>query len=272
MKLMLATAVGDAYGASFEYCDTTPERPNALRYVQNTTHRSLKPGHYTDDTQMAIAVLECILSGKLEVIDFANSFVGTFQRDPRIGYSRQMQAFIETCQDGRDMLARIHPDSAKSGAAMRSGPLALLPDVLTIKFFANRQARITHNTAGGSISSIAVGLAGFALRTGLCNRVELPVWLTREMGFDWTQPWTQSVGSAGLDSVKAAIYLVSQHSQYDDLLKAGVDLTGDVDTVLAVACGLLSWTNPAPLPITLVDGLENGAYGRDFLMELDSKF
>lgn len=272
MNLMLATAVGDAYGASFEYCDATPQRPNALKYVQNTTHRSLKPSHYTDDTQMAIAVLRCILDKKLEVIDFANSFVDTFKRDPRIGYSRHMQAFIQTCEDGHDMLARIHPDSAKSGAAMRSGPLALLPDVQTIKLIANRQARITHNTDGGSISSTAVGLAGFALRTGLCSRIELPIWLTQEMGYDWTQPWTQPVGSAGLDSVKAAIYLVSQHSEYDDLLKAGVDLTGDVDTVLAIACGLLSWTKPKPLPQALVNGLENGPYGRDYLMELDNRF
>jgi ADP-ribosyl-[dinitrogen reductase] hydrolase len=271
MELMLATAVGDAYGACFEYSDADARRPNALRYVQNVRHRSLKPGHYTDDTQMSMAVMECILDGKLETSDFADAFVGAFRRDPRQGYARGFQAFLETCADGGQLLADIRPDSAKSGAAMRSGPLALLCDLGTVERVARLQARITHDTEGGIISSTGVAMAGFALRTGLCSRQDLPRWLSMNTSVDWTQPWLRPVGSLGLDSACAAIWIVSRHADYAGLLKAGVDLTGDVDTVLALACGLLSWTNPTPLPQELVLGLEQGKFGKTYLDALDAR-
>ena len=267
--LMIATAIGDAYGACFEYCDASPKRPNNLQYAQNTRHKSLKPGYYTDDTQMSLAVLQCVMNDKLEKEGFADAFVTVFQRDPRVGYSRRMQDFIESCTSGADLLSRIHPDSAKSGAAMRSGPLALLPDLGTIKKVARLQARITHNTPGGILSSTAVGMAGFALRTGLCGTRELPRWLSMNTSEDWTQPWLRPVGSQGMDSVRAAISVLSTSDNWGSLLQAGVDLTGDVDTVLAVACGLMSWTTDEPLPEALVNGLENGPFGRDYLTGLD---
>ena len=94
-------------------------------------------------------------------------------------------------------------------------------------------------------------------------------WLSMNTSVDWTQPWLRPVGSLGMDSARAAVSVVSMHGDYGALLRAGVDLTGDVDTVLALACGLLSWTTSEPLPTQLVDGLESGPYGRAYLMELD---
>ena len=273
--ILLSTAIGDAYGAGFEYDAPTPERPNALRYVPNTKHPTLRFAGYTDDTQMAIGVAEALLTAGLgntpSRVDFADSFVNCFRRDPRVGYSRRMQGFMEGCRTGADLIERIRPDSAKSGAAMRSGPLAWLPSLEVVLATAELQARITHDTTGGVLSSCATAAGGFALRTGLCNRSNLPEWLSDTLGYDFLLPWSGPVGSAGLDSVRAAVTLVAHYEDYESVLKAGVDLTGDVDTVLAVACGFLSWDRPfAPvLPDVLVNDLENGAYGRDWLDALD---
>jgi ADP-ribosyl-[dinitrogen reductase] hydrolase len=50
--LLLELAVGDAYGAGFEYLDAEMiRRQNDLsRYVKHPSH-NIQPGSYTDDTQ-----------------------------------------------------------------------------------------------------------------------------------------------------------------------------------------------------------------------------
>jgi ADP-ribosylglycohydrolase len=61
--MLLEVAVGDA---GFEYAD--PDfmlAHNTLRgYVQHPTHLDVRPGAYTDDTQMTIAVAEVLVSGQ----------------------------------------------------------------------------------------------------------------------------------------------------------------------------------------------------------------
>lgn len=57
------------------------------------------------------------------------------------------------------------------------------------------------------------------------------------------------------------------------LLRECVAFGGDVDTVAAIALGAAS--NSAEiihdLPQHLIDTLENGPYGRDYIVELDRK-
>jgi hypothetical protein len=61
-----------------------------------------------------------------------------------------MQSFIASRKDGADLLARIRPGSAKSGAAMRASPIGTLCDEHGVLRVAALQARITHDTEGGS--------------------------------------------------------------------------------------------------------------------------
>ena len=58
-----------------------------------------------------------------------------------------------------------------------------------------------------------------------------------------------------------------------DILKKCIDFTGDVDTVAAIALGAASCSKDIvqDLPDGLVLNLENGTYGRDFLVGLDKK-
>ncbi len=61
--MMIELAIGDAYGAGFEYAPDTfiREKNDLSAYVQPPRH-TIKPGCYTDDTQMAIAVAEAMLT------------------------------------------------------------------------------------------------------------------------------------------------------------------------------------------------------------------
>lgn len=63
--MLLEIAIGDAYGAGFEYADSSYVRAknNLVGYVRHPRH-GIRPGHYTDDTQMSLAIAELILSGQ----------------------------------------------------------------------------------------------------------------------------------------------------------------------------------------------------------------
>ena len=58
-----------------------------------------------------------------------------------------------------------------------------------------------------------------------------------------------------------------------ELLQRCIAFTGDVDTVatIALAAGACSADLAQDLPAVLVENLENGPYGRDYLVGLDQQ-
>jgi len=62
--MLLELAIGDAYGAGFEYVDTKMILPqnNLSGYVKHPRHH-IQPGSYTDDTQMSLAIAEALAAG-----------------------------------------------------------------------------------------------------------------------------------------------------------------------------------------------------------------
>lgn len=271
--MLLEIAIGDAYGACFEYAAPTPDRPNDISgYTQNPVH-SIGGGRYTDDCQMSIAVAETLLDGDLTREAFAESFVRCYRRDPRVGYSRTMQDFIASCRDGADLLDRIRPDSEKSGAAMRVCPVGLLVSEEEVLAVAEAQARVTHDTAGGVASAQAAALMVHALRYNRVERRKLPQWISARVEGPWAEPWQGPVGSKGVDSVRAALWATVENKSLSRILRACIDYTGDVDTVAAVAMGAASMCLDVEqdIPPQLIEGLENGRYGSGFLIDLDKR-
>jgi len=57
------------------------------------------------------------------------------------------------------------------------------------------------------------------------------------------------------------------------LLQDCIAFTGDVDTVaaIALAAGSCSQEIQQDIPSHLIAGLENGVYGRDYILELDKQ-
>ena len=132
--MLLEIAIGDAYGAAFEYAAPTSDRPNDLSgYFQHPRH-GIAPGCYTDDTQMSLAVAETLLEQGVAAtaLQFIEKFVLAFKRDPREGYAGRFSEFLKSVRDAEDFAARISPESAKSGAAMRSCPIGVLPRIADI--------------------------------------------------------------------------------------------------------------------------------------------
>ncbi len=271
--MLLELAVGDAYGAGFEYApEHVVRRQNtAARYVKHPKH-NIAPGCYTDDTQMSLAVAEALVSGERWTPEnLARRFVTCFQRDPREGYAGRFYAFLRSVTDGRDFLDRIEPNSDKSGAAMRAAPLGVLPTVGEVLDKSRLQAAITHNTPDGIHAACAAALMSHFFLYDLGPKKDLGWFLARQVPGQWSDPWSGKVGPKGWMSVRAAVTAVMRNDRLGELLKDCVAFTGDVDTVATVALAAASCSAEyrQDLPADLVTNLENGPFGRDYLGQLD---
>lgn len=273
--MLVEIAIGDAYGAAFEYAKPTSDRPNDLSCYSKHPRHGTAPGCYTDDTQMSLVIAEALIDhgAAATPMQFIDKFVLAFQRDPREGYSRHFWEFLQSVSDAADFAARIRPQSEKSGAAMRACPIGVLPDVTLVLQVAERQARITHDTDGGVKSAQAAALAThyFAYRLG--NRAGLPCFLDAHIAGDWSHHHVGKVGSEGMSAVRAAITAIMAENSLSALLRRCVDFTGDVDTVAAVAMGAASCSEEftADLPVALHAGLEKGPWGIDYLRTQDAR-
>lgn len=281
--MLLDIAIADAYGAGFEFAkpDVLARRPNDFtRYFRHNLDDNL-PGMYTDDTQMSIGLARWLLTQTPDSLretkarDIAWFFVDTFHRDPRQAYSRRMFNFLKAHSNVDGFLGAIDASSTRSGAAMRSAILGVLPTLGDVLHIAPLQAAITHNTPQGLATSIAVASAAWYVRKGVPIKQALTLaqthsWHIYDEQFTVMPP--TPVDYHGVPCVQAAFYALLHH--YDDpvgMLKAIVSYGGDTDTVAAIAIGIRAMQPGSEIqwPAWCYDTLENGPWGLDYLQELD---
>ena len=280
--ILLFIAIGDAVAAATEYVKPH-EHPklieSALRldgYYQHPTHLDLKPGMYTDDTQMSIAVAEVLIPGRMPTpLDFADAFTRVFHRDPRDGYARGFQAFLESHKTGIAFMRDIRPDSIKNGACMRAVPIGVLPSIDTVLSIAKTQAETTHDTPIGILSAQAVALMShFALyRDDPFDRLQdfLEIHLPHSTLLHRMQihkRWRGPVKNPATNTIHAVFDLLTHCSTLSEVLRGAIQFGGDTDSVAAIALGIASCRMPNDLPQVLFDQLENGPFGRDYLKTL----
>lgn len=272
--MLVEMAIGDAYGAGFEYA--SPEFVAAnhrlTSYVKHPKH-SLVPGSYTDDTQMSIANAEVICTLDFDQAALAQAYVACFKRDQREGYAGGFYRFLVEVKDGAEFLERIKPNSDKSGGAMRALPFGIYPNIETVKEAVALQAAITHNTPDGVNAAVAAALMAHYFLYNLGPKADLGRFIASHVAGEWDKPWSEPVGEKGWMAVRAAITAVVAGDSMTAILDKSVAFTGDVDTVAALALGAAAHCSEVKqdLPALLVDGLENGPFGRDFLRALDEK-
>jgi ADP-ribosyl-[dinitrogen reductase] hydrolase len=273
--MMLELAIGDAYGAGLEYTDRTNiERLNDLSAYHLHPKWHIGNGKYTDDTQMSIAIAELLIAGKeWSRINLANKFVEVFKRDPRRGYAGGFYKFLKEVKTGKEFLEKIHPDSDKSGAAMRSSPIGIIPSTRQVIEYATIQAKITHDTHLGINAAIASALMAHYFIYHLGKKEDLGKFLEIKVAGNWDRDYLGEVGAKGYMSVEAAVSAIKQYDSLSSILKRCVDFGGDVDTVAAIAMGAASCSSEIKqdLPSNLIMRLENGRYGRNYLTEIDNK-
>ncbi|MEH1989968.1 MAG: ADP-ribosylglycohydrolase family protein [Nostoc sp.] len=152
-------------------------------------------------------------------------------------------------------------------------PLASIPTPEKVIEAATIQAAITHNTTDGINAAVAAALMSHYFIYRLGAKRKLGRFLEGYVFGEWNKPWEGKVKSKGWMSVRAAITAVMRNDSMSELLQDCIAFTGDVDTVaaIALAAGSCSEEITQDIPNHLVTGLENGAYGRDYLIELDKQ-
>jgi ADP-ribosyl-[dinitrogen reductase] hydrolase len=275
--MLLELAVGDAYGAAFEYADPAfvREHNDGKAYCNHPTER-LQAGRYTDDTQMSLAIAEALISGEeWTPLNLAKRFVQCFRRDPRQGYAGKFYQFLCEVRTGEEFLARMVPSSEKSGAAMRAAPIGILPTVEAVKEYCTIQARLTHDTPNGIAAAAASSLMTHYFLYKHGAKADLGKFLEEQVPeHAWATPWTGKVLSAGWMSVRAAVTAVMGGDSMTDILRACIAFTGDVDTVATIALAAASCSPEVRQDLsdnlTLLY-LENGTYGQEYIRQLDER-
>ena len=267
-------AIADAYGAGFEFAapEIIATHNNLHDYVPHQLYGML--GNYTDDTQMSLALSELLISNSdWTAVNIANQFVRCFKRDPRQGYSKGFYSLLTQVEDGQQLLDSIRAISTRNGAAMRSVPLGVLADKQQLLAYAKQQAIITHNTAIGIASSRAVALSAHFGLYQLGDVSQLPAFLQSEEVGDWNYDWQHTVTVEAFDTVSAALSCLLRHDNLADLLQSCVALSGDTDSVAAIAVGIAScFTSYSKnLPEHLKQTLNEPQYGMAYLAELDKQ-
>lgn len=273
--MLLELAIGDAYGAAFEYAEVGfIHRYNDLsRYVRHPRH-AIQPGCYTDDTQMSLAIAEAVVADNPWTPEnLADRFIEVFQRDPREGYATGFYQFLMHAQDGEQFLRDIRPNSDKSGAAMRAAPIGIYSTISTVIERCTLQAALTHNTPDGINAAVVAALMTHYFLYNLGPKKALGTFLEAHVPGRWSIPWIGKVKAQGWMSVRAAITAIFTSATMSALLKSCIQFSGDVDTVaaIALAAGSCSSEIAQDLPSHLFDTLENGRYGRDYIRALDKQ-
>ena len=271
--MLLELAVGDAYGAGFEYAASEFVRQhNDLSQYHPHGKYSRIFRRYTDDTQMSLAVVELMLAeAEWTPLTIATYFWNTFRRDPREGYSSRVYSALAETNSPAEFLNRITSDSSGNGAVMRATPLGLYPTVDGIKQKAEIQARVTHNSTLAVAGATAAALLTHYFVYSLGPKAEVGDFLEMHVPGNWTTDWAGSVTERADVCVQAVLTALRRSASLSELLRECVAFTGDVDTVAAVALSAGSWCQELTpdLPAHLIAQLENGDFGADYLVRLD---
>ena len=222
---------------------------------------------------MSIANAEVILLGTVSRLTLAEAYVRCFKRDQREGYARGFYAFLCSIEDGQELLTQIKPDSDKSGSAMRALPFGIYPDIEDVIALATLQSKITHDTFHGINAAVAAALMAHYFLYDVGPKADLGAFIEKYVPGDWAEPYTVPVGQKGWQAVRSAITGIMGADSMTEILRVCVAVTGDVDTSAAIALGAAAACKEVKqdLPQSLIDGLENGKYGRDFLIDLDER-
>lgn len=263
---LLGLSVGDGLGASLEGAGLDVSRLVGELTLEDSSRR------WTDDTQMALGIVEMLLAaGTIEQDRLAAIFGRRY--DPRRGYGPSMHVVLPKLREGDDWRAlkdAVFPGgSFGNGSAMRVAPLGAYfhdAQVETIVDEAERSAEVTHAhaeaLAGAAATAVAASLAARS-RGGVVpssedlfsavlapldpsSRVSRGLASARELG-----------ASAGLetavtrlgngrnvscaDTVPLAVWIGLRHlDDYPTAIRHAMAAGGDTDTIAAIVGGIVA--------------------------------
>ena len=247
---LLGLAVGDALGTTLEFSkrDSSPHHTEML----GRGPFGLKPGQWTDDTSMALALADSLIEQNgLNPADLMNRFVawrdeGRYSCTGRcfdIGTTTNA-ALTRFLQTGDPMAGSDDPQQAGNGSLMRLAPVALyaLHDADLARRLAQEQSRTTHAAPEAiaacellvTLLSEAVQGAGMDVLRPRRLDPASPVLMLAAGG--WKNKTRDRIRSSGyvMHTLEAAMWSVGTTTSFEEAVIRAVNLGEDADTVGAV--------------------------------------
>lgn len=271
--MLLEAAIGDAYGAGFEFQNQAYILKNnhLLKFHEHGMYPEIYK-RYTDDTQMAIAVAELLIeTTEWTPEKVADKFVKVFHRDKRRGYSDRVYNALDASKTGNDFIRIIDKNSSGNGSAMRAYPIGLIKNIPKILELCEIQAKVSHDTIEGIQCAKRIALAVHFYKYNLNKVRNLIEFINTTLNENEVYEITSPIDMHGYPTTKAVIKIVSEATSMKECLKTSIDYGGDTDTVAALCMTILSQKEDCKkdLPTFLFDELENGEFGKDYLISLD---
>lgn len=256
-------SIGDAFGEAF-FSDPVTLLPRLEQRVPPDA-----PWYYTDDTVMAMSVVETLEErGRIDQDELAVRFGRKLKLDPWRGYGRATHEILSEIARGGDWrrlsaAAFGGAGSMGNGGAMRAGPIGayFAGDVETAATQARLAAEVTHAHPEGQAGAMAVAAAAAWVAGGAVDAAGLfdavldvvPPGETREgigqastIGGDTDILTAVSLVGNGLrtlaqDTVPFALWCVRHHlDDYPAALWAAAGAFGDADTLCAIVGGIVA--------------------------------
>ena len=277
---VIGGAVGDALGAGYEF-GPLPE-PNDVT-MRRGTLTGEPAGHWTDDTAMAIAILEVAAAQGTLTTHHAAVSVGErvleWYRSGPSDIGNQTRAVLSRARSGVDLAetaAReqaLDPDRAGNGSLMRTGPVALahLGDEADLVLAARAISALTHPNPIAMDACVLWTLAiDHAIRTGELvgprvglHRIEAArraQWVRWIEDAESHEPRTFNPNGYVITAFQAAWSAIHVTRETRDHLESGlrqaVAIGDDTDTTAAIAGSLLAAAYGASsIPLEWTNGL-----------------
>ena len=248
---MLGLAIGDALGTSLEFT-ARDSKPRVTDLTGGGPFR-LEPGQWTDDTAMALALMDSLLADPhLDETDLMDRFVswhedGTYSCTGRcfdIGITTR-SALMHYKRTGDPAAGSTDPMSAGNGSLMRLAPVAICywNDRERLRDVAARQSRTTH-AAPQALDACAAYAE--ILADAIAGRPRSEVMAPRMTDHDdavaailsgsWREARRDAIRSSGyvVHSLEAALWSVGRTGSFADAVILAANLGEDADTVAAI--------------------------------------
>ncbi|WP_232209433.1 ADP-ribosylglycohydrolase family protein [Sphingomonas sp. SKA58] len=248
---LIGLAVGDALGTTLEFArrDSYP----LLTDMIGGGPFGLRPGEWTDDTSMALALADSLLTRNgIDEADLMKRFVawrdeGSYSSTGHcfdIGMTVSA-ALARWDQSGDPIAGSTDPATAGNGSLMRLAPVALRyhDDIPALDDAAARQSRVTHGATEAVDACViyarmtASAISGSTLDEVLNIRAEgLARKIADIVGGSWQGKPREDIRASGYvaHSLEAALWCIGRTGSFAEAVLTAANLGEDADTTAAI--------------------------------------
>lgn len=289
-NVLLGGAIGDALGVFAE--SKLPNYQPLLDWDGKTflgsEHHGLKPGQFSDDTQLSIEIAESLILNKgFNPDDLAARYVDWIVSGCARGYGRTTLMAIQNLIAGKHWSESGIAGSYGNGTAMRAAPFGIYfrNDLQSLVAICKIDSAITHASEDAEAGSIAIALAAAHAvnddTEDLLERISEKLPDSKVKGLVYSlgslinsdkispQQALRVLGTKAnvRETVPAALYCFLKFDNYHEAVLTAIKAGGDCDTTAAIVGALFG----AKLSMRGIDKSFYSVEDFDKLVELDSQ-